>query len=69
VSTADLAVIGMALVSLASIGRDFKLHMKVADRLRLVNPPTPQVRVKVIDEAKPDVAVESIAAARKAGAA
>ena len=38
-STADLAVIGMAVVSLASITRDYKVHMKVADRLRLVNPP------------------------------
>ena len=37
-STADLAIVAMAVVSLASIGRDFKLHMKVADRLRLVNP-------------------------------
>lgn len=38
-STADLAIVAMAVVSLASIGRDFKVHMKVADRLRLVNPP------------------------------
>ncbi len=37
-NTADLAVIGMAIVSLASIGRDCRLHLKVADRLRLVNP-------------------------------
>lgn len=35
----DLAIIAMAVVSLASIGRDYKVHMKVADRLRLVNPP------------------------------
>lgn len=38
-STADLAIVGMVLVSLASIGRDYRLHLKVADRLRLVNPP------------------------------
>ena len=35
----DLAIVGMAVVALASIGRDYKVHMKVADRLRLVNPP------------------------------
>ena len=38
-NTADLAIVAMAVVSLASIGRDYRLHMKVADRLRLVNPP------------------------------
>ena len=37
-NTSDLAIIAMAVVSLASMGRDFKLHMRVADRLRLVNP-------------------------------
>lgn len=37
-SAADLAIAGMAVVSLASIGRDYRLQMKVADRLRLVNP-------------------------------
>ena len=41
--TADLAIVAMAVVSLASIGRDYKLHRKalekMGDRLRLVNPP------------------------------
>jgi hypothetical protein len=41
--TADLAVVAMAVVSLASIGRDYRLHRKalekMGDRLRLVNPP------------------------------
>ena len=37
-STADLALIAMAVVALASIGRDYRLQMRVADRLRLVNP-------------------------------
>jgi hypothetical protein len=41
VSTADLAIFGMAVVSLASIGRDYRLQMKVADRLRLGNPVKP----------------------------
>jgi hypothetical protein len=43
VSSADLAILSMAVVSLASIGRDYKLHRKalekMGDRLRLVNPP------------------------------
>jgi len=39
--TIDLAIIGMVVVSLASIGRDYHLHMRVADRLRLVNPAKP----------------------------
>jgi len=39
--TVDLAIIGMAVVSLASIARDYHLHMRVADRLRLVNPAKP----------------------------
>jgi hypothetical protein len=64
VSTADLAVIGMALVSLASIGRDFKLHMKVADRLRLVNPPKEQPQQDAAAQPQP-VSISD----RKAGAA
>ena len=39
--TADLAIVAMAVVSLASLGRDFKVQMRVADRLRLVNPVKP----------------------------
>ena len=39
--TADLAIVAMAVVSLASLGRDYRLQMKVADRLRLVNPARP----------------------------
>jgi hypothetical protein len=39
VSSADLAIAAMAVVSLASIGRDYRLQMKVADRLRVVSPP------------------------------
>lgn len=38
-STADLAVVAMALVALASIGRDYLLQAKTSDRLRIVNPP------------------------------
>ena len=38
-STADLAIAAMAAVSLASIGRDYRLQMKIADRFRVVSPP------------------------------
>lgn len=48
-STADLAIIGMAVVAVASIIRDLRLQMKIADRLRLVNPPKP----KAESEAQP----------------
>jgi hypothetical protein len=41
-SSADLAIIAMAVVSLASMGRDYRLQMKVADRLRVVSPPKQQ---------------------------
>jgi hypothetical protein len=40
--TADLAVLAMAVVSLASIGRDFAIQMKMADRFRVVSPPKQQ---------------------------
>jgi hypothetical protein len=42
--TADLAVIAMAVVALASMGRDYRLQMKVADRLRVVSPPKQQAK-------------------------
>jgi hypothetical protein len=44
VSTPDLAIIAMAVVSLASISRDWRLHMKIADRMRLVSPPKAAVQ-------------------------
>ena len=37
--TADIAVIVMGVVALASMGRDYRLQMKVADRVRVVSPP------------------------------
>jgi hypothetical protein len=61
VSTPDLAIIAMAVVSLASISRDWRLHMKIADRMRLVSPP----KTPVQPEANAAAAVESIAAARR----
>lgn len=58
----DLAIVGMAVVSLASIGRDYRLQMKVADRLRLVNPP------KAPAEDKADAAANTVdIAARRTG--
>ena len=37
--TADIALIVMGVVALASMGRDYRLQMKVADRVRVVSPP------------------------------
>ena len=59
-STADLAIVAMAVVSLASIGRDFKLHMKVADRLRLVNP----VKAPARPAAEANAAIEDLSKRR-----
>jgi hypothetical protein len=39
VNPADLAVVAMAVVALASIGRDFMVQMRIADRVRVVSPP------------------------------
>jgi len=38
VSTADLAVIGITVLGLANVARDYRVQMRVADRVRLVNP-------------------------------
>lgn len=43
-NTADLAIIAMAVVSLASIGRDGWIHMRMADRVRVVSPPKRQTQ-------------------------
>ena len=37
--TADIALVAMTIVALASIARDFRLQMKMADRIRVVSPP------------------------------
>ena len=36
---ADLAVIAVTVLGLANIARDYMVQMRVADRLRIVNPP------------------------------
>ena len=40
--TADLAIVAMAVVALASIGRDFAVQMRLAPRFRVVSPPKQQ---------------------------
>jgi hypothetical protein len=40
--TADLAVVAMAAIALVNAGLDHRFRMKVADRLRVVNPPKQQ---------------------------
>ena len=42
--TTDIAVIAMAVVALASIGRDCLLQMRMADRVRVVSPPKPKAQ-------------------------
>ena len=42
--TTDIAVIAMAVVALASIGRDCLLQMRMADRVRVVSPPKRQAQ-------------------------
>ena len=61
----DLAIIAMAIVSLASIGRDLKVQMKVADRVRVVNP----AKAPVPPAAVPDPAANGSDPARSTAAA
>ncbi len=44
--TADLAIIAMAAVTLTSMVLDHRHDMKVADRLRIVNPVKPPAPAK-----------------------
>ena len=37
--TADIALVAMTIVALASLARDYRLQMKIADRMRVVSPP------------------------------
>ena len=55
-STADLAILAVTAVGLANIVRDYRVQMRVADRLRLVNPVKAPAPDKPADEAsKPAV--------------
>ena len=55
-NTADLAVIAVTVLGLANIARDYRVQMRVADRMRLVNPAKPPAPDKPADEAsKPAV--------------
>jgi hypothetical protein len=38
-STADLAIIAVTILGLANVARDYRVQMRVADRLRIVSPP------------------------------
>ena len=45
-TTADLAIIAVTVLGLANVARDYRVQMRVADRMRLVNPvkaPAPPV--------------------------
>ena len=37
-STADMAVIAITVIGLANVAANYRVQMRVADRLRLVNP-------------------------------
>ena len=40
--TVDLAIIAITVVSLAHVAADYRVRMRVADRVRVVNPPKAQ---------------------------
>lgn len=42
VNPSDVAIIAIAVVSLAHVVADYRVRIRVADRLRLVNPPKQQ---------------------------
>ena len=50
-NTADLAVIAVTVIGLANVARDYRVQMRVADRMRLVNPVKPPAADKPADEA------------------
>lgn len=55
-NTADLAILAVTAVGLANAAKDYRIQMRVADRLRLVNPVKPPVPSKTADAAsKPAV--------------
>lgn len=63
-STADLAVIAVTVLGLANVWATYRVHMRMADRVRVVNP------AKAPEPGADKAAAElSIAAARKEAAA
>ena len=55
-NTADLAILAVTAVGLANAAKDYRIQMRVADRLRLVNPVKPPAPDRTADEAsKPAV--------------
>jgi hypothetical protein len=57
-STADLAIIAVTVLGLANVARDYRVQMRVADRLRIVSPPsTPKADAqdKAAENAKPSI--------------
>ena len=54
--TADLAVIAMAVIALADAVLDHRFRMKVADRLRVVNPAKAQQQETVSQDKPVDIA-------------
>jgi hypothetical protein len=38
VSTADIAILAITALGLANVAKDYRVQMRVADRLRIVNP-------------------------------
>ena len=40
-NVADLAVIAVTVVGLANVAKDYRVQMRIVDRLRLVNPVKP----------------------------
>lgn len=63
--TADVAIIAMAVVSLAAIADNHWFRMKVADRVRLVNPVKPPARA--VPEAGTAAPAVDLDRARRAG--
>ncbi len=51
-NTADLAVIAVTVLGLVNIAANHQVHMRLADRVRVVNPVKPPAEPKRGDEAK-----------------
>jgi len=55
-TTADLAIIAVTVLGLANVARDYRVQMRVADRVRLVNP----VKAPVPPDADADDAAATV---------
>jgi hypothetical protein len=55
VNPADLAIIAITVLGLANVARDYRVQMRVADRIRIVSPPKVPEQDKAAENAGPTI--------------